>query len=47
MVNKKGETVGFVQGRHYFEKAVKEFEEEMPDSVEAMVDDLIGKAGLK
>lgn len=47
MVNKYGKTVGFIQGRHYFEKAVKEFEEEMPDKVEVMVDELLGKAGFK
>jgi len=39
-----GQNVGFVQGRHMMEKAVKVHERVMPLEVDAMVDELIKEA---
>ncbi len=46
LVDKKGNVKGYVQGYHFMEKATQEFEEEMPEMVEKMVDQLLKESGL-
>lgn len=43
---KDGVNIGFVQGRHMMDKAVKTHEENMQDTVLIMIDDLLKEGGL-
>ena len=42
-----GQKVGFVQGKHMMAKAVRKIEEDMPDTLESMVDELLKEGGFK
>lgn len=46
LVTKDGKTIGFVQGKHYLEKATKEYEGDMEEHVSHMVDGLLKAGGL-
>lgn len=44
--NHLGQTIGFVQGKHMMENAVKKREEHMDESLERMVSELLKEEGL-
>lgn len=46
LVSHSGNHIGFVQGKHFLERATKEYEREMPDHVSKMVDELLKEEGL-
>jgi hypothetical protein len=46
MKTKSGKTVGFVVGVHFLDRATKEYQNDMPEHVEEMVDELLKEAGL-
>ena len=43
---KNGKTIGFVHGKHMMDTTVKKHENELPDIVNKMVDDLLKQEGL-
>jgi hypothetical protein len=43
---RNGQTVGHVQGTHFFENTVKEHEAEMPSVVSNMIDELLKEGGF-
>lgn len=46
LVTHSGETIGFVQGKHMMENAVKKSVENMPSTVEDMIAELLKEEGL-
>lgn len=46
LVSHSGEKIGFVQGKHMMNNAVKKANEDMPDTVEDMVTKLLKEEGL-
>jgi hypothetical protein len=46
LVDHQGNTIGYVEGKHYFADAVKEYDREMPKTVEHMVEELLKEEGL-
>lgn len=44
--DRKGNTIGFVPGRHMVEKTRNEFESIMPRLMDSMIDDILRKSGL-
>ena len=46
LVDHQGNTIGYVEGKHYFADAVKEYNHEMPKTVEHMVGELLKEEGL-
>ena len=46
LVSHSGAALGYVPGRHFLEKAAKEYSEEMPKNVERMMEGLLKKEGF-
>lgn len=46
LVNRAGETIGFVQGKHMMSNATKKTEQNMPTTVEGMIAELLKEGGL-
>lgn len=46
-LNKNGEAIGFVPGRHFMEPVVNKFEDEVPVHAEKMVGELLKKEGFE
>ena len=46
LVTHSGETIGFVQGKHMMENAVRKSAENMPSTVEDMIAELLKEEGL-
>lgn len=44
--NKKGEVIGFVQGRHQFDSAIKKHNREFHDRAEKMIEELLREEDL-
>ena len=45
-LNRKGEEIGFVKGEHMMADAIKEANDEMPETIEKMVDELLKEGGF-
>lgn len=45
LVTKDGQTIGFVQGKHFMERATKAYEGQMEKHVSNMVDELLKEGG--
>lgn len=44
--NRKGEKIGWTEGKHIMRETAKKFESEMPQHIEDMIDELLKEGGL-